>query len=91
MNRYRPKEDAKPVNVEQRVYELLNDIYPEIAIAGSTFLPGDVFKELEPEGFKCLVEDEKCYLLDQGYIEIRDALYHNDDVEGYAINLTKGV
>lgn len=90
MAKYKPKQGAAPIDVEQRVYEMLNDIYPEIDIAGMTFLPGDVLKQLEPVGFRCLVRDEYCYMLDDGYIEIGENLYHNDDVEPYGIDLTKG-
>jgi hypothetical protein len=90
MVKYKPKPGALPINVEERVYEMLNDVYPEIDIAGMTFLPGDVLIKLEPVGFNCLVRDEYCYMLDEGYIEINDNLYHNDDVEPYEIDLTKG-
>lgn len=84
----RPKQNALPINVEERLYEMLNDVYPEVEIAGLTFLPGDIIKELDPVAFKIMVNDEWAYMLDEGYVEIGDELYHNDDVEPYGIDLT---
>lgn len=87
--RYKAKPEARPVNIEQRLYEMLNDIYPDVEIAGLTFLPGDIVKQLEPVGFRMMVRDEECFLIDEGYIEINGSLYHPDDVENCVINLNK--
>jgi hypothetical protein len=87
--KYRPKIDAKPINIEERLYETLNDVYPEVEIAGLTFLPGDIVKQLDPVAFRVMAADEYSFLLEEDCIEIDGELYNQDDVETYGINLNK--
>lgn len=70
----------EPVDVEQRVRDLLDEIYPKIIIGYLEFSPSEVVEELDPTAFRCMVADESSLMLDEeNYVEIDGEIYEKTD------------
>lgn len=54
----RVKEELTPIDMEQRVIDILDECYPEIKIGSLTFSPSKIVQELDPIAFRCMVSDE---------------------------------
>ena len=50
MNAYQNEPD------EQKIIEMLDE-HGEVEIAGLTFMPSDIVKELDPTAFRCMLAD----------------------------------
>lgn len=72
--------EREPVDVEQKVRDLLDEIYPKITMGDLEFSPSEVVEELDPTAFRCMVADESSSMLDEGnYVEIDGEIYEKTD------------
>ena len=76
--------DCKIVDREAAFNECL-DAEGEVNVAGLTFMPSQIWREMDPTAHRCGVND---YADGQDWVEVRGETYQQDDAEAIKTDLT---
>nr|WP_298657222.1 hypothetical protein [uncultured Flavobacterium sp.] len=75
----RVEAELTPIDMEQRVIDMLDECYDEVKIGGLTFSPSEIVQKLDPIAFRCMVSEESD--ADGISEEINGEYYDADEVQ----------
>lgn len=81
--------ELEPVNIEQLYRDMLDELQPEVKVAGLSFCASRIVEELDPIAFRCgvsdyadsLVNDTLTEEINGNYYDLKEAEYIVDEVE----------
>lgn len=81
--------ELEPVDIEQLYRDMLDELHPEVKVAGLSFCASCIVEELDPIAFRCgvndyadsLVNDTLTEEINGNYYDLKEAEYIVDEVE----------
>lgn len=71
-------EELESIDVDSRYDDFLDDVYPDLTIAGMSFSTSRALKELDPTAYRCGMND---WIDSENFVEINGDYYDADDCE----------
>lgn len=85
----RVKAELDPIDLDQRYRDFLDEIYPEVKIGDSRYLPSRIIEELSPTDFRCGKVDWIDSEIKNGVLseEIDGEYYNAEEVENIRVEI----
>lgn len=74
----RIQDELTAIDIDSRYDDMLDDVYPDLEIAGMSFCTSHALKKLDPTAYRCGLSD---WLDSENFVEINGDYYEADDCE----------